>query len=529
MEAVILFTLFAVIVMNFILSVAILLRGIREMVNIIFGFFTLSLVLWSFGILGFYFIKLDNLRLWILLTHFSGALLAIIFLYFSLHFPRRLTNNIPFLFIPIIPFLLILDYLFYTDFIIGNVYGRMYEINAGYIFYSIYFIFYFLLSYIFLFIQYKKSEDIIQKKQIIYILGGSMFSSALATIVDIIFPYFNIFQYIWLGSVFTLIGNLSIAVAILKYRFLNIKVIATEFSVFAIWFLMSLRILIDSTLQEKLVDGILLIFLVLFGILLIRAVLKEIKNREQIEMLNVQLERSMEELKKLDELKTEFVGLASHQLRTPLTPIKGFSDMLLHGDLGPLVNEEQKSAVQTINISSQRMVDLIDDFLNISKLEKQGGFAYSFQLLHPQEIIEEIVKDFNLPAKEKGLQLAYTSQLSENTLLKIDSAKMKEAIGNIISNSIKYTKQGAIWIMLSEENGWVIISVKDTGAGINKEDIPHLFQKFFRGREISRLASEGTGLGLYFTRRVVEGHNGTIVARSEGPGKGSEFIIKLPK
>ena len=127
------------------------------------------------------------------------------------------------------------------------------------------------------------------------------------------------------------------------------------------------------------------------------------------------------------------------------------------------------------------------------------------------------------------MSLSFESRLNPQVKIKFDPTKLSEAIENILSDSVKYTPAGNVWVKLFEDEDEVILSIRDTGIGIDKDDIPKIFQKFFRTKAVARLSTEGTGLGLYFTRRVLEDHGGHIWVESSGLEKGSEFIIKLPK
>ena len=240
------YILSAVIIGNFILSIIILSRGIKERINEIFGLMSFSVVLWSIGILGFYFINLPDYlsSYWIILTHSAAILIAVIFFYFSLNFPSQLIKNKYLYYAYTVPFFFILYYLFFTNKIIGKVIDNTYEINFGYILYSLFIVAYFFAGYIGLFLQHKKSKDRVQKMQIRYVLVGSILASFPATITDLIFPYLGIFKYTWLGPVFTLVLILFIAMAIFRYRLFNIKVIATELLTFAIWIFVLVRMLL---------------------------------------------------------------------------------------------------------------------------------------------------------------------------------------------------------------------------------------------------------------------------------------------
>lgn len=446
-----------------------------------------------------------------------------------------LKQNLPFLLkVTIVPFSLALAvFTVYSDAVIKSltsieIFG--YEGLIGPIFsvYSFY-VGVILGILIYKLMQAYVAEPIgLRKNQILYVLFGALIFAATSFVVSFLLPTF-------LGTFkFTVFDNFSFSIfltfivyAITRLHLFDIKVVTTELLTFGMWVFVLIRVFLADSLTERLANLGLLAILVLFGTFLIRSILKEVKNREQIETLNQQLQASIAELQKLDQLKSDFVNLASHQLRTPLTPIKGFSDMLRKGDVGPL-SEEQKDVADKIFISAERMVQLVNDFLDVSRLEKQGGFSYNFVLNNPEATIKKVVDDLQGQAKEKNLALSLDIKISPATKIRLDTLKFPDAISNIIQNAIKYTPRGNIWVKMSEDNDNVVIMVKDTGVGIDKDDIPKIFQKFFRTKEVSRI-TEGTGLGLYFTRRVIEDHGGHVWVQSEGLEKGTEFTVKVPK
>ena len=225
-----------VIIANFILSVLILARGFRSSVNWIFGFLALGSAAWSIGIMGFYFSNFLNIEhIWVIMTHLSASFIALMFLYFSLSFPNQLPRSKIVAILPLIPFLVILYYLLNTDFIVGNAEGIYYKINDGYLFYSIYITSYFLIGYVSLWYQRNFSTDLKQKQQILYIFLGAIITSGFGSLTNLIFPYLGIFNYTWLGPIFTFFLVASIAVAILKHNLFNIKVIGTEVLIFLLW------------------------------------------------------------------------------------------------------------------------------------------------------------------------------------------------------------------------------------------------------------------------------------------------------
>jgi len=369
----------------------------------------------------------------------------------------------------------------------------------------------------------------LEKLQFTFVLIGSLITSISLIVFNFVLPViFNNLLFIPFAPILIFPFIAFTAYAIIKHHLFNVKVIATEVAVFLLLLTLIIQFINAQGLSQEMVSAFVLVSALTIGLFLIQGVLKEVKQREQIGTLNVQLQRSIEELRKVDELKSDFVSLASHQLRTPLTAIKGYVDMLRAGDFGALTGE-QKDVSDKVFASSQRMVELIDDLLDVSKLEKEGGFSYKFQVGNPEEVFKAVVEEFQKPAREKGLSLSFASHVGPGINVKFDPEKLKEAISNVVSNSLKYTIEGGVTLSLTESTDMIILTIRDTGVGIDADDIPKIFQKFFRAKAVARLTTEGTGLGLYFTRAVIEDHGGHVWVESDGVGKGSTFIVKLPK
>jgi len=231
-------------------------------------------------------------------------------------------------------------------------------------------------------------------------------------------------------------------------------------------------------------------------------------------------------LRQLDKAKSEFVSLASHQLRTPLTAIKGYISMLLEGTWGNL-KEEQKKPLKKVYLSNERLIKLVEDLLTVSRIES-GRLKFDFRPLDLDKLVESMVKELNQIAKSKGLYLKYIKPKKPFPKVKADSLKIRQVIQNLIENSILYTEKGGATIRFQAEKDKVIFSVEDTGIGISLQDQAVLFEKFSRGKGMAKIYTEGTGLGLYLAAKLVKAHHGRIWVKSAGKNKGSTFYVELP-
>lgn len=230
--------------------------------------------------------------------------------------------------------------------------------------------------------------------------------------------------------------------------------------------------------------------------------------------------------KTIERMKTEFVSIAAHQMRTPMSAIKWTLRMILDGDLGPVTNE-QKDFLEKTYASNERMINLINDLLNVTRIE-EGRHLFNLILINIEEITQNIVNSYLEFAKRKSIKMEYLNPEKKLPQVKVDVEKIRLAISNLIENAIKYTPpKGSIKIKVSQEGERVQLSVKDTGVGILKEQQERIFTKFFRGANVMRMETEGTGLGLFIAKNIVETHGGKIWFESE-TGIGTTFYFNLP-
>ena len=239
-----------------------------------------------------------------------------------------------------------------------------------------------------------------------------------------------------------------------------------------------------------------------------------------------QLKISNAKLKALDEAKDEFISMASHQLRTPLTSIKGYLSMVIEGDAGQ-VNEQQKSMLSQAFFSSQRMVYLISDLLNVSRL-KTGTFVIERRLVNLATMVREEMDQLKETAKTRQLTINY-KQPTDFPALMLDETKTRQVVMNFIDNALYYTPAGGqIKVELRETDKTVELHVIDDGMGVPKAELPHLFTKFYRAGNARQARPDGTGLGLYMAKKVIVAEGGSILLSSV-EGKGSDFGFVFSK
>lgn len=237
------------------------------------------------------------------------------------------------------------------------------------------------------------------------------------------------------------------------------------------------------------------------------------------------IERANLRLQELDRQKTEFLSIASHQLRTPLSIIKGYIELIKDGAYGKTTTKMVKT-LDEMDQSNERLVKLVDEFLNISRIE-QGRTKFDFKPENLNEIISSVVKELKEKADEKCRQIVWTPP-PPDCQANVDEEKIRNVVFNYIDNALKYSDCGEVKVFLeSEDDGWNV-RVCDNGLGFGKVDGANFFQKFYRGENVKGANVNGTGLGLYVCRKFIEAHNGKVWAKSGGLGKGSEFGFWIP-
>ncbi|MDQ2973423.1 MAG: HAMP domain-containing histidine kinase [bacterium] len=248
--------------------------------------------------------------------------------------------------------------------------------------------------------------------------------------------------------------------------------------------------------------------------------------QEKIYVATKELKQSNEKLKALDEAKDEFISMASHQLRTPLTSVKGYLSMLAEGDAGKL-NETQKKFVDQSFVSAQRMVYLISDLLNVSRL-KTGKFVIERVQTHLPDVVEQEIAQLYETAASKGIKFEYKKP-EEFPSLMLDETKVRQVIMNFCDNALYYTPSGgSVTLSLDESAKQVSFTVTDTGMGVPKSEQHHLFTKFYRAGNARKVRPDGTGLGLFMAKKAIIAQGGTMIFKS-AEGKGSTFGFSFPK
>jgi signal transduction histidine kinase len=234
------------------------------------------------------------------------------------------------------------------------------------------------------------------------------------------------------------------------------------------------------------------------------------------------LEADIVKLQEADKLKSEFITISSHNLRTPLTVIKG--DLEIMRDMG--VPEKLESMISDVSASTVHLNNFIEDLLAISSMESGRLAASEMKPAPIKGLLEAISTDYTQVARTKNLEFKLGFQVQDEQVV-MSQHLLRMAFVNLLENAFKFTKEGSVSLEAAVKDGQVEVKVSDTGIGIEQAELPKLFTKFHRGTSVMRYDYEGTGIGLYLTKLIITDHKGTIEVGST-EGKGTVFTVKLP-
>jgi len=524
-------------------------------------FFLLAVSVSFWGVSMFLFRSIHEIyfgEIFARILYFSAAAIPMVFIYFSLIFPNKtysfsfLQKNIlslPFFAIALVS--LIPGYLINgVQFISGGETHIVFN-NFYHTLYVLYINIFFAYGYFLLVQKYiaSRTNNTLLNKQIIYIIAGTFISTMIGVFTNLLGPYFGIFKFNWAGQIGNVVMVSVIGYAILKYQLFSIKLILVELGILLLNLFLLLNIFTSHSSISLTLDISILVLVILFSVILMRGIYKDISDREKIEALARDMEVANERLRMMEGQKTEFVSIASHQLRTPLTVIKGYASMILEGTFGN-INAGARDAMEKLYKSSDRIVALVEDLLTVSRIE-QGRMMLSFEVIDFKEFVDSVLADMKKEIGDSKLELSFNTEGRRGFKVSIDAKKFKQAVRHILDNAIKYTHTpGKIHLTLTEDviANKIRLSISDTGDGMTPEQIETIFERFNLkiGTNLDQVEREekneqkraleddeneektSPGIGLYIAQEIIEAHHGILRIESVGPGKGVTVVVELP-
>lgn len=375
----------------------------------------------------------------------------------------------------------------------------------------------------------RRTKDAVVRKQIIIVLLAIALQTFSMITTNALLPLlFSYTKASVIGPASSLLFVVLMMYAILKHGFLSVKVLATEVFVIALMFFAFLSLFDAPTVGAFVRHLLMFVATAVIGVLLAQSVATEVRRRREFELLSADLARANEHLKEVDKLKSEFVSIASHQLRTPISVIKGYLSLLLEGAYGacaPAATEK----LQQMYAMNERLVHMVNNMLNVSRIEKDK-IEFNCARFDVTNVIRQTVAEMTLTAERKGVALAFVAPPAKPVHVFADAERLREVLGNLIDNAIKYSDAGVVEVRLKTraKDGVAIVTVKDEGIGMSPEDQKHVFQKFFRAKDPAVAHQAGTGLGLYICARFLRGMGGDIKIEHSEFGKGTTFAVGIP-
>src|SRR3989344_5446203 len=471
-----------------------------------FLFFSLVTALW--GVVTYFSYKFidSNILLWLFRLSLFFAVFQAFYLYRLLVvFPNEnhsFSTRHKYILIPAV---ILTSLLTLTPYVFSGIIGKptagevaLVEKGSGLIIFALVAIGLVIKAFHTLILKIKNSKNLTERKTFSIILVGLVIMFALIIFFNLIFAtVFSDPRFVPLGALFTFPFITFTSYAILKQKLFNIKVAATAILVFLLSVVLFLEIIFADSFVLILFRSCIFLLVLIFGINLIRSVLKEVEQKEELAKLNV-------ELKDLLAQRESLMHLINHKVKGSFTRSKYIFAGMLDGTFGDINEEIKKRANQGLESDDAGMktIDLEDIALKIIS-EKKG------------------------PAETKGIGMK--NDIKEGTYSVLgDSFWLKEAINNLLENSIRYTKSGTITLGLEKNNDKILLSVKDTGIGITPEDRNILFTQGGRGKDSVKTNVDSTGYGLYSVKLIIDAHKGRVYAESPGVDKGSTFFIEFP-
>lgn len=516
------------------------LKSVGQKLNIIFLLFCFAMANWLLSTYMMYRSQYDfDIIFWDRMVYLGVAFIPVLMYHFGLIFVQRESKEIVKLTIGYF-FSIVFIFLSQTDYFVSGlyVYAWGFHTKAQFL-HHLFLIFYSAYVFLFLWEIYKFLKKTDSDKN-----ENERTNTNPLKYLFVAFIILNLGAYAFLpaygldinpiGAYWAEIAAVAIlAFAITKFSLFSIKVILTDLLVGAIGIVLLLLPFLMPTWNLKLLTGVVFILFTIFAYLLVMATREESSQREYAERIIIR-ERALREdaeqltnnLQQLDKAKNQFMLSTQHHLRSPLTVIQGYLSMIAEGAYGQINNEVGEKIRASLE-EAQKLIKVVDDLLDMAKYRMNESTA-SRQATDIHSILRDVVYDLKETANKKNLRLEYLNE-SPLPLVAISTKGIREAIYNIVDNAIKYTSQGGVAIRAQLSGGNVLLSIADTGIGMEEIDKLGLFKRTFeRGDRAKEINTTGKGIGLYLAGQMVTSNGGNIWVMSKGRGTGTTFFIELP-
>ncbi len=519
---------------GFFFGVLVYSREKKSKTNLFWLLTSIAISAWSIGLFGVVFSeKKESAWFWQYVLDIGGIATPILYFNFVLFLIKKKAYKTRAFSFLIGVILVILNF---TDLFkkgVSSKFGLNYWIDPGplYFLFPAFFIFFVISTTFYIIKKHKRTSEKIVKKQLEYLLFAQLFGFG-GGFTNFFPQLFNVYPF---GNYLVILYVVFISYAAAKHHLFNIRVIVTELLTFALIVFLLVKTAFSETYQELIINGGILVGVLIVGGLLVRSVLREVKQREKVEQMAKALQEAYEvekkahkELEGLSEAKNQFIMATQHHLRTPLTSMIGYIDLILSGTYGK-VSPKMKTAILKLQTSTKRLIRIVNEILDISQFQLGKQVVDLQPGIDMEAIIDEIVEELSFEAKSKDIYLKLRKPKRGLPKVRADEEKIKVALFNLVDNAVKYTTEGGVTLEIKTIDHSLRVVTKDTGIGIAEENLPNLFEKIFeRGEKAKEVFATGKGIGLFISSRIIKAHNGKVWAESEGKGKGSTFFVELP-
>lgn len=367
--------------------------------------------------------------------------------------------------------------------------------------------------------EYLKSSTKQAKQEILLLAVGTILLLVAFSFGNIISSFSEDWRFAQIGLFAMPLFISFLVYSIVKYGTFNIKLFGSLALVLALATLNFALIFIRNVEMFRAVTVITFALTAVFGVALIRSIIKGIQNQQRIAELN--------------KARSDFLYVASHQLRTPVSVITGNLSLLVEGDFDQSSPEEIKNVYQSMFHKAKKLTNVVNGILAASHMDNFEEFKLPNDVTIKDIDVRALTKDICETLKDKSdakkIELDYSSITSSDkpVIIKGSDNYLEQAITNLVDNAINYTQRGSVRVVLSEADNKLRLEIIDSGIGIPLEDQPRLFGKFERGKNARNAYTDGSGLGLFVVKKVIEAHGGKITFKSEGEGKGTTFTVEM--
>lgn len=493
--------------------------------HVAFGTMLLSVAAWTFSLVLWRNAEDIPAKIfWLRTIFFVGSFVPTLFLIFALAFRGGRQAPLPVQVLVVAPQAVLFALSYFSSSLVTVGPDGLPLLGFGRLVFAAHFAVLLVIALAVLFAA-SRQPDVKDRSRLLFVLVGSIiaFNSIFGLLYGTTFT--KVPDSLLIANAGLVIGMFFMASAVLQRSFLaELRMLGPQLFIMFLLFVIIFNIVVTETTIDLALRVTMIVILACYAGLSTRTLLSQVRRARQVEVMSEQAFKLNDELMRADKMKTRFVSLASHQLRSPISGVRMYLQMMCTGDFGPVL-PKQHEVLATNVLVLNRLSETIDTFLDAAKI--QLGKLELFQCDAAVEgLVTRVVDELRPAAFKKGLALAIEVE-REVPEVRCDEGKIMHVLANLVDNAIKYTEKGSVKICAKRQGEDVEFSVRDTGIGLSVEERDQVADVFKRGMEAVRLDTGGSGLGLYIVKNILEAHGAQLSIDSEGRGKGTTASFRL--